>query len=107
MARPRIRSCKGRCVMNCKPGDLAIIVRSEKDQLCGKVVKVIKGWGDWKPYGYLWTVEFAHPIATRRPSQSDLIIQSNADFPDAWLRPVSGLPLTDDVSDDLRIKEPA
>ena len=92
--------------MNCKPGDLAYIVAGLVDPSpnIGKVVEVIGLYGIDSALGLMWRCRATSPILTRR---RDGRITADLKFasPDAWLRPISGVPVTDDVTEDL--KEPA
>ena len=92
--------------MNCKPGDLAIVTHTPDGSSIGAVVRVIEAWGSYANYGHLWTVQHARPVQCFKgdgsgPSGIKTILQ----HPDAWLKPVSGLPIDDEVTEDL--KEPA
>jgi hypothetical protein len=100
-------------IMNCKPGDLAIITNSlPSGMLCGRIVRVVRQRTagevftatDGNQYRgteqeFCWVIEADEPITWcgrlfyQRP------------FADKWLRPITGLPVTDEVTDD--IKEPA
>lgn len=89
--------------MNCKPGDLAIIVhQSESAPNVGRIVEVIRfygerGRGKWP----CWVVHASSPLnafnaLTKAPTKAvDMII------PDAWLRPVSGLSIDEETRDEV------
>lgn len=80
--------------MNCKPGDLAILIKSHAGNE-GKIVKVGKFYGTYK-----------FPIAGIH-HDCYLIegIASSDICPDCYMRPVSGLPMDEETHND--IKEPA
>lgn len=99
--------------MNCKPGDLAIITNSlPTGALCGRIVRVVRPRVDGEIFTatdghrcrgdsehFCWVIEADEPLPwySRRFAQRP--------FADMWLRPITGLPVTDEVTND--IKEPA
>ncbi|HVI88285.1 MAG TPA: hypothetical protein VM659_08285 [Dongiaceae bacterium] len=94
--------------MNCKPGDLAIVVKACIVENIGKIVEVIGPSDDHPVLGFRWSIRPQSPM--RSVDGIDLTTQvgpslGNLACADDWLRPVSGLPITDEVTDDL--KEPA
>ncbi|MDP9651942.1 hypothetical protein [Paraburkholderia caledonica] len=91
--------------MNCKPGDLAIVIKSLKGRGVGAIVEVVKAHGDWGGLGFCWVVNSPRPMMTARPDGTNKRLSTLHLAPDDWLRPVSGLPVNDEVTDD--IKEPA
>lgn len=84
-------------VMNCKPGDLAIVIKASVPQNIGKIVRVLCA----KESGVSWFIDCDAEYVTRagrvvrRDPMRDLFA------PDAWLKPVSGLPITDDVTNEV------
>lgn len=91
--------------MNCKPGDLAYVVHGEE---MGSVVTVIREWGSWGEFGFIWTVEFNHDVRTYVSPDGTAsncletgLVKRILQCPDAWLRPISGVPVTDDVTDEV------
>jgi len=95
--------------MNCKPGDLAIIVKSMVPANIGKIVMVLKFYKTDDRFGPLWFVDgenISEAVGLR-----DLDYRVRRDSarplygPDDWMKPVSGLPVDDEVTEDL--KEPA
>ncbi|WP_205168904.1 hypothetical protein [Burkholderia sp. LMG 13014] len=89
--------------MNCKPRDLAYVVRSDFDENLGAVVEVIgNGFmdrGDWT-----WECESKRVIRCYDcRNRSSALVPPGTPFtvPDAWLRPISGVPMTEDVSDEV------
>ncbi|HDR8989766.1 TPA: hypothetical protein QDA93_002371 [Burkholderia vietnamiensis] len=91
--------------MNVKVGDLAYVVHGKE---MGSVVEVIREWGLWGDFGFIWTVEFKHDVRTCQSwdgTESNLretgLVKRVLQCPDSWLRPISGVPVTDDVEDEV------
>jgi hypothetical protein len=89
--------------VNCKPGDLAIVVRDEFEQNIGRIVKVLResdvDVGAW----LCRAVGDPMLIMSRRTEVP--YIDHEGDAYDSDLLPISGLPVDDEVTEDL--KEPA
>jgi len=86
--------------MNCKPGDLAYIThQSAAAPNLGRIVEVIEarparnGWA-------LWLVTSVAPMNGIDPETGKPATTQRGVIPDAWLRPISGVPVTDDVTDE-------
>lgn len=96
--------------MNCKQGDLAIVIRSIIPENMGKIVKVGEFYGDQPRLGLkdAWRVELPSQ-ATVKHEDGGLRISMKGLCPDAWPRPVSGLPDEDttDTEHPIKIEEPA
>jgi hypothetical protein len=98
--------------MNVKPGDLAIQIKSVAGNE-GNIVEVIKFLGDGhqyingQPWDYYGSENLWH-IRNTRPVKSNLgkMVIDGA-IPDAWLRPISGLPDAEEIQDENPIKEVA
>ncbi|WP_186084891.1 hypothetical protein [Burkholderia gladioli] len=95
--------------MNCKPGDMAIITRTRSGKGVGRIVEVVRlavhgeifvtrngrrARANLEGWGVCWVIraerlKWGKYAVAERP------------FPDAYLRPVSGLPMTDDVTDEV------
>jgi hypothetical protein len=92
----------------CKPGDLAYIVRDDWNPCdIGKVVKVVK-----LVPAYEWAQEDDPEwrCVAREPLQGydddgNSFPSCESDIPDAWLRPITGLPIDEETNED--VKEPA
>jgi len=105
--------------MNCKPGNLAIIVRfSSAHNGCagprdheniGRIVEVlfdattisaqhVAAWAV-RPVGTL-LLSYFHP---RIPGGNHTIMSETMIMPDAWLRPISGTLNEDEIVEDLAI----
>lgn len=90
--------------MNCKPGDLAYIVHDPHNpQDIGKVVKVLRVATDWCEEDMPeWRCEARDQLSgfnggrEWKPGQHKAV-----DIPDAWLRPISGVPVEDEQRDEV------
>lgn len=105
--------------MNCKPGDLAIIIRGLKSPSpqIGKIVKVLALAGNHATLGPLWIIEFSRPVMTVAVKKTlepmgSIGLCRTCQCPDAWLRPIR--PDTQDLDTDTeaavsqpRVLEPA
>ena len=74
--------------MNCKPGDLAIIVYAKSLRNIGVIVQIIARAPDLDG-GPAWLTKSSNPtpcvwVHTGRPAPDDCY----GDVPDAWLRPI-------------------
>jgi hypothetical protein len=104
--------------MNCKPGDLAIVTGTNKTpETIGRIVEVVRP----AVYGEHFTSVSGREIRFEGPSTSwavrsashlpwrigngDLLWCETVVTNDAHLTPISGVPVNDEVTDD--IKEPA
>lgn len=98
--------------MNCKPGDLAIIVGVASK--CGFIVEVMRAaplsrfkLPDGRPHVACfvsdWIIKFQRPVQC--PTMRGMVLSEWAVVADSKLRPLNGLPVTDEVTEDL--KEPA
>ncbi|SAK65616.1 hypothetical protein AWB80_03088 [Caballeronia pedi] len=87
--------------MNCKPGDLAMIVKAPTAP--GHIGKIVEVLGDLEAdptYGPCWVCRTREPVSTIR---SGFITDPH--IPDDWLRPVSGLPLDNDLPAEVNLPE--
>ncbi|SPK73695.1 conserved protein of unknown function [Cupriavidus taiwanensis] len=88
--------------MNCKPNDLAIVTRADAvPELIGQIVKVLQASLNFCPYGPVWVVRFQAPKQFPCYFPGACLITTDADCPDAWLRPITGLPVHDDVPEEV------
>ncbi|MFK4444659.1 hypothetical protein ABH944_004837 [Caballeronia udeis] len=87
--------------MNCKPGDLASIVGglSNPSPNIGRVVEVIRLEVVDAVIGPVWNCKSSQPLQTVHGLKDDFHVR------DAWLRPIGGVPIHDEVTEDLQ--EPA
>ncbi|MCA7948380.1 hypothetical protein [Burkholderia vietnamiensis] len=95
--------------MNCKIGDMAIIIRGKAT--CGRIVEVVDVCprnvyfklpdGFWhSAVNYEWIVRFQNPIEAPTDAGCNRTTVY-APIPDRFLRPITGLPITDDVEDEV------
>ncbi|UEP23132.1 hypothetical protein LL999_23080 [Burkholderia ambifaria] len=84
--------------MNCKPGDLAIMVTSGIKENIGKIFEVLgPASHETTFFGHFsWRVRASSPALD---NAGEFTLVGTA-F-DAHLRPVSGLPITDDIKDEV------
>lgn len=88
--------------MNCKPGDLAYIVRDPYPENVGRVVRVI-GPAERPEDGPEWDCESCGaPLRVLDPARPwVLAVDVRFDCYDADLRPISGVPVHDEVCDEV------
>jgi hypothetical protein len=90
--------------MNCKPGISAYLSSDCVDE--GRIVDVIRATAFQKSDLPAWICRSREPIDCQfKLSGRSANLTEFAVF-DRHLRPISGVPVTDDVSVDLKIKEP-
>ena len=94
--------------MNCKPGDLAIIVGVASK--CGAIVNVVKGaplsrfeLPDGRPHVAClpgdWVIKFQRAVPC--PTMRGMILSEWAVIADSKLRPISGVPVHDEQRDEV------
>lgn len=99
--------------MNVKPGDLAYIVGSSK--LAGRIVEVVSRAPQGVPFAlpdgytqaptdYEWVIRIVG-APVKAPTDLGHRLANYGTAPDRLLRPISGVPVNDEVTDG--IKEPA
>ena len=99
--------------LNCKPGDLAIVVNALLPQNIGQIVEVL-GPGINKPFklaviGYVWnvrTVSGRDSLFYRYDISGRIVQCAEGPVPDNFLRPVSGLADGDAVQEDVAVSVP-
>ncbi|MFT0167509.1 hypothetical protein ACLKMY_00575 [Paraburkholderia mimosarum] len=87
--------------MNCKPGDLAYITRNFCSENIGRVVEVIDAFGEYPEFGFCWNVASQEPLAAVNPHTDERLALTSGFIPDAWLRPISGVPVHDEQLDEM------
>jgi hypothetical protein len=87
--------------MNCKPGDLAIVTFPSRN--AGMIVEIIRPSKGGHYSGlFSWYVRSAGAPMFIRKEDGSIGRKVGASAPDAWLKPVSGLPINDEVTDDIK-----
>jgi hypothetical protein len=84
--------------MNCKPGDLALVIRAELPENIGIVVEVVERcelFGE----GY-WLCRARTPRATLN-GFGHVVVADSGSVPDSWLRPISGVPVAEEIIDEV------
>lgn len=93
--------------MNCKPGDLAIVVRvdgPEDRDVIGLIVEVLRPCppNEWEEVSEPeWECRSRSPV--RAQCDGKRVFSSEFDVRDSWLRPLSGVPITDDIKDEAHV----
>jgi hypothetical protein len=93
--------------LNCRPGDLAIVIEAINPINIGAIVKVIGKHRNQKilcvaPDEFIWLVESPHPLTYE--VKDKLVRKRKGGAPDSGLQPIRGLPLGKDITDHLRDK---
>jgi hypothetical protein len=85
--------------MNCKPGDLAIIIRDDVYKCdFGKLVEILNR--DIEDTDRLvWECKPLSPIMGSTGNDMDI-----TSIPDSWLKPVSGLPMEEATKETIKEK---
>jgi hypothetical protein len=94
--------------MNCKPGDLAIVVASRCVENIGRIVEVLRPairgveFDSRAPDVPTWLVKADRPLGVRGfisgLPRDPMLKRAYADH---CLRPITGLPITDDIKDEV------
>ncbi|SKC78449.1 hypothetical protein SAMN05445504_2395 [Burkholderia sp. CF099] len=92
--------------MNCKPGDLAFVVRDEHSVNIGRVVRVVgpaRYIGASSVFGPAWyCVTEGEPLLVMQfDDPSTTFWLDEADIFDQCLRPISGVPVNDEISHEV------
>lgn len=90
--------------MNCKPGDLAVVVEAYNPSNIGSIVRVLRTHPNQsviaiEPGDHIWTMKATHPQAYE--VEGELVYRSSGPVPDSYLRPIRGYPLGRDIADGL------
>ena len=91
--------------LNCKPGDLAIIVEAFNPVNIGAVVKVIGKHRNQRvlcasPEEFIWLIEAPHHLTYE--VKGKLVRKRKGGAPDSGLQPIRGLPLGKDIAEGVR-----
>lgn len=84
--------------MNVKPGDLAYVVCGDQS---GAVVTVEKTAEPFPDGSSAWVATSREPLETVKRKSRARSMSSRFRVRDSWLRPISGIPVTDDVTDEV------
>lgn len=89
--------------MNCKPGDLAYIVRttSNAEEALGVVVEVVTRGRDIDGMPS-WHVQVPDRFTISHRLTGRESFKNRLNVPDAWLRPISGIPIHDEQHEEVR-----
>jgi hypothetical protein len=85
--------------MNCKPGDLAIIVKAPLSRDGGPLGLIVEVLGDGETdsmFGFCWLCKFRTPMETVGGH-----ILTTLHVADDWLKPISGLPIDEEITDEV------
>lgn len=80
--------------MNCKPGDLAILVRSKNPDHVGRLVDVLRSGEDYEDGVQYWSCKVhGSPVLVpiygpQNRHSGRYVATAEVDIPDAWLRPI-------------------
>lgn len=91
--------------MRCKPGDLAYLLNKtgKAQENEGHVFEVIGYHFNHPKYGHLWKIRSVEPLNAFSQKGEPLGKRLSFECPDDWLRPITGLPITDDVTDEAHV----
>lgn len=87
--------------MNAKPGAIVYATKAVFVENVGAVGRVIGAQLTSGEEGPGWLVEWCELITVLECRTFKIIKSSWSHHPDAWLRPIDGLPVTDDVEDEV------
>ena len=89
--------------MNCKPGDLAIVIKSDYPADIGMIVRVVGPAADAWVHDDVpeWLVESDRISVVADYDTGTEKLSLDFDIPDAWLRPISGLPVDEETRDEV------
>ena len=79
-----------------KAGDLAIIIKAIHPENVGRIVEVESYFGDTEDYKNLWQVSFVGS-----PGRGIFGRSQRGLTPQAWLRPITGIPETEDQEEEM------
>lgn len=87
--------------MNCKPGDMAIIIKQPHAGMIVEVLRAGQGYVDYKS-GWIVRLPRVMPLQVTYPGRAtDQYERHDEAFvPDAYLRPISGIPDADTETTD-------
>ena len=90
--------------MNCKPGDLAIIIRGHRprSKFVGTIVEVLDLQRHQSVFGLVWNVRFPRALVGVAVSKTGLHLGPSGlsavhGVPDAWMKPIRDQPGADET----------
>lgn len=86
--------------MNCKVGDMAIVVRDSGSGASGAIVEVLRR-SDRTDGTPAWVVQFSKGYELSHRCSGRVLSHNQARVPDAWLLPISGVPVHDEQHDEV------
>ncbi|WP_124521470.1 MULTISPECIES: hypothetical protein [unclassified Burkholderia] len=86
--------------MNCKPPCMAVVIYADYEPAIGLVVEVLTESRINRDGGHEWIVVPPRAMGCWDADGNEVVLE-RIYCPDAWLRPVSGLPITGDVTDEV------
>lgn len=90
--------------MNCKPGDMAVTIKSTNGENVGLIIEVVEFLGADNGYVNLWNCKAAWPIIGYDVVNRKRVTTKVA-IPDAWLRPIRPpeTPVTETRDEELTV----
>lgn len=94
--------------LNCKPGDMAVVVTAHNPENIGTILRVIKAHEDQNALvdfkgQHIWFVEAPRPMTYNVGGK--LVMRRRGAVPDAILRPIRGLPGADETRTTKNIED--
>lgn len=90
--------------MNCKLNDLAIIVQSEHRENIGRIIQIDAPYEPAFDGAFRWSVHAVGAPLIGYDAWVDRVIETLVGaIEDYMLRPISGIPMNDEVTDDLEV----
>jgi hypothetical protein len=94
--------------LNCKPGDLAVVVTAHNPENIGTILRVIKAHRDQNALvdfkgQHIWLAEAPRPMTYNVGGK--LVKRKRGAVPDAILRPIRGLPGADETRTDKSVED--
>ena len=89
--------------MNCKPGDLAYIVGAADsgNENLGRTLEVRSRHSTHPELGFIWNVRSTSPLRLFDSECREHPPRTDFQCPDAWLRPISGVPVHDEQFEEV------
>lgn len=84
--------------LNCKPGDMAVVVRGMNRDSIVEVVKSIAPIEEGNP---CWHARSARKLVAIKRKTGDAVESNEFRVRDSWLRPISGVPVDEETRDEV------